>query len=158
MTVTPMKRKRKPLPIPETACRMFGFSKPDTWDARFSLRRSKRGVIITLIVPGFSWDLSHLEGRYPANFAEARQFVKQYGLRYGQVIEEVAKPKRWRLPKGPVDESWLESENPQKFAEAMLVCEHAGGYCGQDGYCHYGDCFPAQTYAQRQATKAPYHE
>jgi|GEM_PF-6539735 len=141
-----LERPRRPLPIPETACRIFGFSAPDTWGARFSLRRSKRGVIITLIVPGFSWDLSHLEGRYPANFAEARKFVKQYGLRYGQTIEEVLRPKqrRWREPKGPAQESWLESENPKEFAEAIMVCEHAGGYCGQDGYCHYGGCFPAQ--------------
>lgn len=160
MSITPMKRKRQPLPIPETACRFFGGKLPSTLNVQFTLRRSKQGVIVMLIAPSrFSWNLSSLEGRYPANFAEARQFVKQYGLRYGQTITEVPKPKqekeRYPEPKGPAQESWLESDNPKEFAEAMLVCEHAGGHCGQDGFCHYGNCFPAQTYAQRHPTKEP---
>lgn len=30
----------------------------------------------------------------------------------------------------------------ERFANAMMKCRHAGGYCAEDGFCHYdGDCF-----------------
>jgi len=44
---------------------------------------------------------------------------------------------------GKPRESWLKSEVPEKFAEAMMKCQHLGAYCGQDGFCHFGDCFVA---------------
>jgi hypothetical protein len=32
--------------------------------------------------------------------------------------------------------------SPAAFAAAMSVCQHAGGFCCEDGYCHYGNrCF-----------------
>lgn len=41
-----------------------------------------------------------------------------------------------------VAESWLKSENPERFAKAMLKCQHSGAFCAQDGYCHFeGSCF-----------------
>lgn len=39
-------------------------------------------------------------------------------------------------------ESWLRSDDPKKFAIAACRCQHPGGFCIQDGHCHYGgDCF-----------------
>lgn len=39
-------------------------------------------------------------------------------------------------------ESWLRSPNHDRWAAAMVKCQHAGGHCGADGYCHYeGECF-----------------
>lgn len=39
-------------------------------------------------------------------------------------------------------ESWLRSEDPERFAAAAVKCSHAGGFCMSDGYCHYdGRCF-----------------
>jgi hypothetical protein len=38
-------------------------------------------------------------------------------------------------------ESWLRSKSHVRWAAAMTKCQHAGGHCGADGYCHYGDCF-----------------
>jgi len=29
-----------------------------------------------------------------------------------------------------------------RFAKAMMKCQHAGGFCAADGFCHFdGDCF-----------------
>lgn len=53
-------------------------------------------------------------------------------------------------PRGAPRESWLRSEDPEKFAEAMMRCKHPGGFCAQDGFCHRdGKCFtyPKQTVA-----------
>lgn len=45
-------------------------------------------------------------------------------------------------------ESWLKGRDHAKYAEAMLLCKHAGAYCSADGFCHYGgDCFEKQTEA-----------
>ena len=41
-------------------------------------------------------------------------------------------------------ENWLKSEDNEKWAEAMMKCKHPAGFCGQDGYCHYGDCFKSE--------------
>lgn len=38
-------------------------------------------------------------------------------------------------------ESWLRSDDPHKWADAMVICRHPAGLCGTDGWCHYGDCF-----------------
>lgn len=38
--------------------------------------------------------------------------------------------------------SWLSSDDPARFADAMMKCRHPGGYCAADGRCHLaGDCF-----------------
>lgn len=30
----------------------------------------------------------------------------------------------------------------ERFAKAMMKCQHAGGHCAEDGFCHFdGDCF-----------------
>lgn len=42
-------------------------------------------------------------------------------------------------------ESWLRSTDDDKWAAAMVACRHPAGFCGADGYCHYGDCFKRQT-------------
>lgn len=40
------------------------------------------------------------------------------------------------------NETDLKSENQVKFAAAALQCQHPGGFCVSDGFCHYGgDCF-----------------
>lgn len=39
-------------------------------------------------------------------------------------------------------ESWLRSDDHNKFAQAMVKCQHSFGLCGHDGFCHYnGECF-----------------
>lgn len=39
-------------------------------------------------------------------------------------------------------ESWLKSEDHEKFASAAVKCEHPGGFCLSDGFCHRdGQCF-----------------
>lgn len=43
-------------------------------------------------------------------------------------------------------ESWLRSNDPEKFAAAMMRCGHPAAYCAQDGYCHCGGkCFKPKT-------------
>lgn len=49
-------------------------------------------------------------------------------------------------------ESWLRGNNHEQFALAMMRCQHAGGYCAQDGFCHFrrngdGSCFREDTKA-----------
>ena len=30
----------------------------------------------------------------------------------------------------------------ERFAKAMMKCQHGGAHCAQDGFCHFdGDCF-----------------
>lgn len=42
----------------------------------------------------------------------------------------------WLRPSGDTD---LDHE---RFAKAMMKCQHGGGYCASDGFCHHdGDCF-----------------
>lgn len=44
-------------------------------------------------------------------------------------------------------EKWLRpvadtDRDHERFAKAMMKCQHAGGYCAQDGFCHFdGACF-----------------
>lgn len=33
-----------------------------------------------------------------------------------------------------------QTAEPERFAAAMARCRHSGALCGQDGFCHYGDC------------------
>lgn len=44
-------------------------------------------------------------------------------------------------------EAWLRTIadtelHHERFAKAMMKCQHHGGFCAEDGYCHFdGDCF-----------------
>lgn len=57
---------------------------------------------------------------------------------------------------GTPQESWLQGGDTElhhdRFAAAMMLCQHGGAYCGQDGVCHHdGDCFRSTRQAARQA-------
>lgn len=52
-------------------------------------------------------------------------------------------------------EAWLKSDDPERFAEAAIKCEHAGGFCMEDGYCHLdGACFRTDRSAMTAARRA----
>lgn len=58
------------------------------------------------------------------------------------------------MNKGPAREEWLKSEDPDEYAAAMVLCQHAGGYCSQDGFCHFeGSCFQPNEIGYREALK-----
>ena len=45
----------------------------------------------------------------------------------------------------------LNSTVSDTFAMAAIQCQHAGGYCVQDGYCHFGgSCFVNQDLTPEQ--------
>lgn len=51
-------------------------------------------------------------------------------------------------------EQWLKSDDDEKFAEAAIRCQHAGGFCLSDGYCHYdGTCFRSDYMALKMAAR-----
>lgn len=147
-------RRRQPIPIPASATKIIGMlggdsAVPGTMvNVKFRLRRIKAGVEVFLSVPGFSWNLSHMEGRWLASFAEARAWVAAYAARYGQTFDEVVRERqkaatgddRKFLKAGGCREAWLASDVPELWAEAQVRCQHAGAFCGQDGYCHLGGC------------------
>lgn len=59
---------------------------------------------------------------------------------------------------GAPHESWLRGGDTDldhsRFAAAMMNCQHGGGYCAQDGFCHHdGDCFRSAKRAARQAAE-----
>lgn len=149
-----LQRRRQPIPLPASACRVIsdlGLPLPDrAWAVRYSLKRKRRGTVVWLSIPGFVWNLSHCEDHYPASFSDARTWVAQYLSRYGQeaIEAEPTRPRAKRpsgtdrkvLETGGCLESWLMSDTPRLFGEAMVRCKHAGGYCGQDGFCHYENC------------------
>ena len=149
--IRPFRRKRQPFPIPEIACVIIGAmggDLPARYGARFSLRRRKAGVEVMFNVPGFTWNVTHLEGVTLPNFAAARAWVHAYAARFGQTVVEVVNPRTARpagkaakaLKAGECHEAWLASDIPALWAEAMVRCQHPAGFCGEDGYCHYGDC------------------
>lgn len=46
-------------------------------------------------------------------------------------------------------EAWLRpiadmSLHHERFAKAMSKCQHAGGHCAEDGFCHFDSPRPAQ--------------
>lgn len=95
-----------------------------------------------------TWSASAQEHILPPDFKSAREWVKAYGVKHNQTITERIK-EREKQPKGidrilfksgTCHERWLESDVPKLFAEAAIRCQHAGAYCMQDGFCHYGDC------------------
>lgn len=38
-------------------------------------------------------------------------------------------------------ESWLASNDHDKFAAAAMRCRNPSAFCMSDGFCHYGGCF-----------------
>lgn len=48
-------------------------------------------------------------------------------------------------------EAWLRPAantemHHDRFAKAMMKCQHSGAYCAPDGFCHFdGDCFKTAT-------------
>lgn len=54
-------------------------------------------------------------------------------------------------------EKWLalDNEDHDKFAEAMLLCQNASGWCVSAGRCFYdGDCFRTDVSAYGDAARA----
>lgn len=156
-------RRRKRIPLPASALSVsgaLGLPLPETF-THFRLRRRKRGTEVWIIGPAyapsstgkmlsmpFSLNLSAMLDVWPASFPEARKWVAAYAAGHGQVLEEECKDRGPRpapedrrvLRAGGCREAWLSSDVPELWAEAMVRCKHAGGYCGQDGFCHYGSC------------------
>ncbi len=153
MAVVHMPRPRpRPLPIPPSACKTlgaFGLHIDRGAAARFRLRRRKGEAEVWMHLGNFQWSLNITEDVHPKTFAEARKVVAAYAWKHGQAIEEIraeAPPRGtkadYALAKvGGAKEEWLASDVPALFAEAMMKCEHSGGHCAYDGYCHYGGCF-----------------
>jgi len=59
---------------------------------------------------------------------------------------------------GTPRESWLKGGDTdadhERFALAMDKCQHSGGFCAEDGECHYaGDCFLSARSARREAAQ-----
>lgn len=145
--------KRKPLPMPSIVTKVYGSglaSPPCEFDeVTFSLKRSKRGAVIYLHQSSQTWNLNYAIDKWPATFDEARKLVATVAATHGWPdFKEVTKKRdplprgadRRNLADGKCSEAWLRSDIPKLFAEAALRCQHAGGYCIQDGFCHYGDC------------------
>lgn len=148
-------RRKKPLPIPWVVTRIYrsGFVPPvsEFTPVKFSLHKigqpSRTDIRVHMGLQ--SWSLSAALNRYPKTFNEARLVVQQVAASHGyEAFEEI---KRVRVPRarggdrrvlrdGGCREAWLGSVVPELWAEAMVRCKHAGGFCGQDGYCHFGDC------------------
>jgi hypothetical protein len=150
-------RKRTPIPIPDGACRVIGALGMDgpasNYGVTFQLRTRRQGTEIWFYAPRtahghFSWNVSALNNIWPKSFAAAREWVAAYAAGFGQTVEEIRKEQMKRpsgedrkaLKAGGCREAWLTSEIPTLWAEAMVRCQHPGAYCGEDGYCHYGDC------------------
>lgn len=148
-----MRRPRRPFPIPVDACRILNLTGSDFvhQPVSYALRRRRDGVhIMFSVVIGprmaFSWTVGADKGL--RSFDEARAWVRAYAARYGNAVEEIVKERTPRpkgadaklLKAGGCAEAWLSHDNPVLWAEAMVRCRHPAGYCGQDGYCHYGDC------------------
>jgi len=145
--------KRKPLPRPAMMTRMYGalgLSAPSEFTpVRYRLERRRRYALIYLHQGNQMWSLNDAIGRNPKTYAEARKLVQQIAATHGYPpLEEITKDRkkvapledRRLLKAGVCKESWLSSDYPELWAEAMMRCQHPGGHCGQDGYCHMGDC------------------
>lgn len=155
--VRALQRRRRPFPIPESACRILDLAARDfvVSPTTYSLRRHAGQVEVMLVVSvgahqRFSWNVTAMSGQQLGTFAEARRWVHSYAAGFGQTVTE-AEPRRPRMKRpsradaatmkeGVCKEAWLESDVPTLWAEAVVRCQHPAGYCGHDGYCHYGDC------------------
>lgn len=152
-------RKAKRFTTPEAISRVasiLGLPSPERY-THYTLRTRRFGVEVGLVAPvrwstgeetGHWLNLSHLTGVFPSDFAAARQWVTAWADRHGMDLEERVKRRDPRpspaenklFLAGGCREEWLSSDVPKLWAEAVTRCQHAGGYCGQDGFCHYGDC------------------
>ena len=141
------------MPIPAVVTRIVGPMPPVSEFApvRFSLRKTgkPRKTVIYLHKGPHSWSLSAAINQYPKTFTEARILVRQVAASHGyEPFQEIIKPRMPRahgedrriLREGGCREAWLRSDIPELWAEAVVRCEHAGAFCGQDGYCHLGGC------------------
>ena len=155
MSIVPLRGHRAALPIPADACRILRLTDETMLNSvSYCLRRCKNGTEIMLTVridrrKALSWNVSAMTGHWPRSFTEARQWIEAYAGRYGhEVIETLPPNRKKRAPKedravlnsGGCREAWLSADYPDLYAEACLRCRHPGGFCSQDGYCHYGDC------------------
>lgn len=156
--VLAFRAKRRPVPIPDAACRLFGdfgMGAPETRrDVTYALRRTRRGVDMRLAVrgsgTGFIWSLSVQLDAWPATFADARAWLGDYAARHGQVFREAdpirPRPKRATgadaklLKAGGCREAWLRSDVPALAGEAMFRCRSAAQECGSKGFCAFGSC------------------
>lgn len=135
---------------------LFGLPQSDHY-THFSLRTRRKGVEVWLLAPIVwpdgqqTWrglNLSATCGIWPSDFTAARQWVRAWADRHGMRLEEKERKRYPRASRrdnavflaGGCCEAWLSSDVPKLWAEAVVRCQHAGGYCGQDGFCHYGDC------------------
>lgn len=51
-------------------------------------------------------------------------------------------------------ERWLSGDDDDKFAAAMLKCQHPAGFCASDGTCYFGgDCFRSAYSARKEAIR-----
>ena len=145
--------RRKPLPMPAVVTKIYqsGFaSAPSSFsEVTFSLRQSKAGPLIYLHADNQQWCINSVISRQPKNYEDARLLVKQLAATHGHPpFAERVKPRQKRpkgeasalFKRGECKEEWLSSDIPALWAEAMVRCQHPAGYCGRDGYCHYGDC------------------
>lgn len=145
-------RKKIPFRLPDSAVSVLGDIPEPNGSVTFRLRRVKEGAEIWLSTPMnhgvFSWSVSHVEKVWPADFDAAREWVAAYAARHGQILEEEIKPrmkrpigddrKLWKA--GGCREAWLASDIPDLYAAAAVRCQHMGGFCMYDGYCHFGNC------------------
>lgn len=154
MTVIAFKAKQRPIPVPFDACRIFSVFGVNVGSAEhgvtYSLRHRRKGTQIMLHNGRLSWNLSHMLGRYPASYREARAFLATYAAQHGQTFAEEPPrhPRAARatgddaklLKAGGCREEWLTSTIPSLFAEAAVRCQSPAHTCQIDGTCRYGTC------------------
>lgn len=98
-TIAHFQALRRPIPIPQDACRIYAglARKVDPFgELTFFLRRDRRGTNITLTLSGghgvdasaLQWSLSRQHDHWPATYADARVWVREYLARYGQTATE----------------------------------------------------------------------
>ena len=149
--VARFKAKRRPFPIPASACEIIGGRVGSTeYGVRFTLKNRRTGTEVWLHTGRFSWNLSAMIDAWPKGFSAARVFVHGYAAQHGQVVTE-APPRRPRSPRavgtdaallraGGCREAWLRCDIPSLWAEAMVRCQSPAAECGSKGRCAYGDC------------------
>jgi hypothetical protein len=145
-------RKRTPFKLPEMFTRVwdvFGGLVPPGPPESYSIWGRGDRTYVMLKCGRLSINVS--SANKFANTAEARKWAATFLARHRLDIPERPKHDKppMRQPRGDdrkayragdVHEAWLESDVPVLWAAAMVRCQHPGGFCGADGYCHYGDC------------------
>jgi hypothetical protein len=149
-----LKHKRKRIAIPSAASYLFGdmghFTVFTIMIRRKTKRRERHTEVWLWTDGNFGLNLSAVKGIFPDSEEGARKWLKTFAEGHGLHLTERLKVKK-HIPRGNreqyrdlkagvVKEEWLASDVPALWAEAMVRCQHPGGHCGQDGFCHYGDC------------------